>query len=622
MKNIYSLLSLIFILNSSFAQNKQLEKADKLYNGYQYVDAVKEYLKLADNQNADAYIYKQLANSYYKISNIDEASKWYERSLEKNQDAETYYRYAQVLKSQGKYDAAKKQMDIFSEMEPNDLRAQVHLKNPDYITNLGDISKSYTVEEVSINDDQHSDFSPILDNDNTLYFVSTRKSSRKADVWTNKPYLDIYKSVENADGSLSEPQEVEELNTVYHDGPISISDDGKTMYFSRDGHSEGLYKKLKSDGVKLAQQGIYKATLLDGKWSDIRALPINSSDYTVTHPSISKDNKTLYFASNMPGGYGDNDIWKISVNGDNYGKPINLGTNVNTSGKEGFPYINEDNILYFASSGRQGYGGFDVFKCDLNQDEKAVNLGNAINTKRDDFAFSVGDSNKIGYFSSNRSGVDNIYKATVVCNFNVNVIVKDYTTNTPLEGANVLVKDAKNNEIAKLVSSTENTNFNLNCEDGYTIHVSKEGFNGTARDVSLSEGEDITITAILKPINEIITETEVKLNTIYFEFGKSNITQQGALELDKLVAILNEYPQMKILVKSHTDSQGSPQYNLKLSEKRAYATLQYVISKGIEKERLEAKGLGSTEPKIDCKSNCTDEDNSKNRRSEFLIIKE
>jgi len=622
MKKVYSFLCLLLIVTSGFGQNRHTEKADELYESYQYVDAIEEYLKLVKSKKANAYVFKQLADSYYNLFNKEKASEWYKRAIKKKQDAETHYRYAQVLRSQGKYEDANKQMDVFAKKKPNDQRAKAHIENPNYIPKLADITKLFNVEQTNINDEKQSDFGAVLSNDNTLYFVSTRNSSQKEDRASNQPYLDIYKSERHQNGTLSEPEEVSELNTFYHDGPLTVSADGNTMYFSRDGHSEGSYKKLKNSKVKLAQQGIYKATMLNGKWCNIKALPINSTEYTVTHPSISQDGKTLYYASNMPGGLGDTDIWKISVNGNTYGEPINLGSNVNTSGKEGFPYISEGSTLYFTSSGQQGFGGYDVFKCNLNSNEAAVNLGNAVNTKSDDFAFSINDAKQIGYFSSNRSGADNIYLAVPICQFKAFVSVKDAQTNAIISKANVSILDAQNNPIAlEVTGKSGETDFNIFCESTYTITTSKEGYISESYKIEETNGKDVYINAVLKPINELITDTEVKLNNIYFEFNKSNITQQGALELDKLVSILKDYKEMKILVRSHTDSKGSSAYNLKLSEKRAQATVQYLISKEINKERLRAEGIGSSEPKIDCKSNCTDEEDSQNRRSEFLIVK-
>ena len=609
-------------MTTSFGQNKQSEKADRLYDAYQYVDAINAYLKLTNSNQADSHVYKQLADSYYNVFNINEASKWYAKAVESKQDSETYYHYAQVLKSQGNYDAANKQMDVFSKMMPNDQRAKAHMENPNYMPQLADKEKSFNVKETTINDAKSSDFGAILSNDNVLYFVSTRNKGKKEDHWTNQPYLDIYQSTRSADGTLSDPEPVNSLNTPYHDGPITLSADGKTMIFSRDGLSEDSFKKVKNNKIKLAQQGLYKATLVNGKWENIQPLPFNSKDYTVTHPSLSTDGKTLYFASNMPGGIGDVDIWKVTINGGSYGTPENLGPHVNTAGKEGFPFISDNHILYFSSVGRQGLGGFDIFKIDLNKNEDAVNLGKGINTNRDDFSFSMNTTEKIGYFSSNRSGVDNIYMAIPICHYEVIALVRDKKTNGLLNGAKVSIADDKNNVIStQTTSESGQTSFNVTCETTYVLNISKEGYEMASLPVNAINGEDVTINATLTPVNEMITDTEVKLKNIYFDFNKSNITQQGASELDQLVTIMNDYPEMVILIKSHTDSKGSAEYNMKLSEQRAQSTMQYVISKGISKDRLSAKGLGSSEPKIDCKSNCTDEEDSQNRRSEFLIIK-
>jgi outer membrane protein OmpA-like peptidoglycan-associated protein/tetratricopeptide (TPR) repeat protein len=627
MKNILSLFCFTLLVTASYGQNKNSEKADKLYNSYQYVDAIEAYLELVEVNKADSYIYKQLADSYYNVYNIEQASKWYAKALEAKQDAETYYRYAQVLKSQGNYEAANQQMDVFSKMLPEDLRAIEHLKNPNYIPKLVDDSKLFNVEKTGINDPEQSDFGAILSNDNILYFVSTRDNGKKEDNWTNNPYLDIYKSNRSTDGTYTDPESVNSLNTPYHDGPITLSEDGKTMIFSRDGHSDGIYKKINNKQIKLSQQGLYKATLVDGKWTNIVALPFNSKEYSVSHPSLSQDGKTLYFASNMPGGLGDTDIWRVKVNKGTYSAPENLGALVNTAGKEGFPFISDNNILYFSSRGKKGYGGFDVFKIDITKKEEAKNLGNEINTKSDDFSFSINSKHKVGFFSSNRSGVDNIYSAIPICQYQAITLVKDAKTQQLIATATVTILDKKNNVITtKATQVNGKTSFNVACETSYTLNIEKEGYENLSIAIQPSNEDSTEFVVALIPvekevINDMITETEVILNSIYFQFNTSNITSQGASELNKLVAIMNEYPEMEILVRSHSDTKGSAAYNLKLSERRAQATVQYVISKGINKNRLSAIGLGSKEPKIDCKSNCTEAEDAKNRRSEFLILK-
>lgn len=622
MKKIYTLLSLIVFCTTSIAQNKSTERADKLFDSYQYVGAIEEYLKLADGKNADAYVYSQLATSYYNIFNTEEASKWYAKAVESKAklDAEVYYRYAQTLKSAGKYKEANKQMDTFASLVPNDSRAKEHKLNPDYIPSLSSKTKLFDVATTTINSKDQSDFGAFLTNDNTLYFSSTR-NHKKTDKWNNQPYLDVFKAVRNANGTLSEPTEVSELNSPFHDGPVTISNDGKTMYFARDGHSEGQYQKSKSSNTKIGQQGLYKAVNVNGKWSNIEALPFNSTNYSVTNPSLSSDGKTLYFASNMPGGIGESDIWKVEINGNSYGKPENLGPKVNTSGKENFPFITDDSTLYFASSGKQGFGGLDVFKIQLNSSEEAQNVGKPVNTEKDDFSFSFNKKENIGFFSSNRNGTDAIYSASPICKSQAIVVVTNKNTGEIIKNAKVSILDSKGNTIETNTTNNEGkVNYGIDCNTNYTLQVAATNFETGTFPIAKVTTNETTIKAELVPSEVIITEKEVILKNVYFDFDKSNITAQGANELDKLVNVLRENPSMVIFVKSHTDSKGKAAYNLNLSEQRAQSTVQYIISKGISKDRITGKGFGNTEPKINC-TNCTEEENAQNRRSEFLIVK-
>ena len=622
MKKIYTLLSLIVFCTTSIAQNKSTEKADKLFDSYQYVGAIDEYLKLAEGRSADAYVYTQLANSYYNIFNTEEASKWYAKAVESKAklDAEIYYRYAQTLKTAGKYKEANKQMDTFASMVPNDSRAKEHKLNPDYIPSLSSKTKLFDVAATSLSSKDQSDFGAFLTNDNTLYFSSTR-NHKKTDKWNNQPYLDVFKAIRNSNGTLSEPTEVSELNSPFHDGPVAISNDGNTMFFARDGHSEGQYQKSKSSNTKIGQQGLYKAVNVNGKWSNIEALPFNSIDYSVTNPSLSSDGKTLYFASNMPGGIGESDIWKVEINGNNYGKPENLGPKVNTSGKENFPFIADDATLYFASSGKQGFGGLDVFKIKLNSSEEAQNVGKPVNTEKDDFSFSFNKKENVGFFSSNRNGTDAIYSASPICKSQAIVNVTNKKTGEIIKNAKVSILDSKGNVIETSTTNNEGkVNYGIDCNTNYTLQVAAANFEtGTFPIAKVTTNETI-VPAELVPSEVIITEKEVILKNVYFDFDKSNITAQGAAELDKLVGVMREYPNMTIFVKSHTDSKGKPAYNLNLSEQRAQSTVQYIISKGIAKDRISGKGFGDTEPKINC-TTCTDEEYAQNRRSEFLIVR-
>lgn len=621
MKTNYIALGFLLLLTVSYGQNKNTAKADQLFDTYQYVDAIEEYLSLANSKNASEYVYKQLADSYYNVFDNENAVKWYAKATAGRADAETYYRYAQTLKAMGNYQEANKQLDVFAKMLPNDERAKEHKANPNYIPSLLD-SKLFDIAETTINSKDQSDFGAVLANDNTLYFVSTRNTSNRTDKYNNQPYLDIYQSARNAQGDLSEPTPLKELNTPFHDGPVTISQDGNTMFFARDGLSEGQYEMSKKGNIRVGEQRLYRAVKVNGKWGQVTPLPINNTSYSVTNPSLSKDGKTLYFASNMPGGIGESDIWKIAVTEDGYGKPENLGPTVNTANKENFPFITEDNVLYFGSMGRQGYGGYDVYRINLDTTEAPMNLGKPVNSEKDDFSFSFNKTHNIGYFSTNRNGSDAIYSAIPTCTAQAIVAVTNKKTGAPLANATVAITDLKGNVIAtKQTDASGTVSYEISCKTTYALQVSAPNYEKDGFAVPAVAAGETKVAAPLNPAEVVITDTEVLLNNIYFEFNKSNITAQGAGELDKLVKVLKEHPGMILFVKSHTDSKGTPAYNLSLSERRAQSTVQYVISRGIPKARITGKGFGNTEPKIDCGSNCTEEQHAMNRRSEFMIVK-
>ena len=623
MKNLYIAFSFVIASANGIAQNKDTQKADKLFNRYEYVTAAEEYLKLVEKGKSDTYVYKQLADTYFNMFNTAEAAKWYARATETTQDAETYYRYAQMLKSNGKYEDANRQMQKFASMAPNDQRAKAFKENPNYVPRLLDKQKQYDVKSLDVSSDK-SDFGAVL-YDNQLYFTSARNGSRKDYGWNKEPFLDVYKADYNIDGTITNPRTVSELNSKYHDGPLTMSTDGNTVYFASDSFRESSFEKDKKNHLKLGKNNLYMTSKNEGKWGKIISLPFNSKEYSTSNPSLSRDGKTLYFSSDMPGSLGGVDVWKVAVNGDgSYGTPENLGAKVNTEGNESFPFIADDNsTLFFASSGRPGLGGLDVFQIDLSKGSEATNLGKPINTEKDDFAFTFNKVRNLGFLSSNRNGNDDIFGATPICGLDVLTVVTDAKTGAILANAKVSIVDDKKNVIATETSNAKGeVSYSVECEKAYTIQASKDGYESNVFDVvKSSKGGKTKVDAALQPIDVIVTETEIVLNPIFFEYDKSNITQQGAFELDKLVQVMKNNDRLVILAKSHTDNRGSDAYNLNLSDRRAKSTVQYVISKGIPASRISGKGFGETEPKVDCKEACTEEEYAQNRRSEFLIVK-
>jgi outer membrane protein OmpA-like peptidoglycan-associated protein/tetratricopeptide (TPR) repeat protein len=619
MRKIYLTFSFVIASGLLSAQNKDTKIADKLFDRYEYVDAAQEYLKLAQSGKADAYVYKQLADSYFAIFNTKEAIKWYAKAVTQKQDAETYYKYAQMLKSNGNYAESDKQMQQFAALAPNDSRAKAFSSSPDYLPTLKGQAKLFDVAKSDISSDK-TDFGAVVTNDNSVYFSSARNTSRRNSNW-EEPYLDLYKATYNANGTISEAVALSNLNTKWHDGPASVSADGKTMYYGSESFNEKEFTKDKAKLSKFGKIYLYKATFEDGQWTNSKPLPFNNASYDVRNPSVSKDGKTLYFSSNMPGGFGGEDLWKVTINGDTYGKPENLGSKINTAANESFPYITDTNVLYFSSNGKDGFGGLDVFRIDLTKGTAVINIGAPVNTEKDDFAFTYNTSKKVGFFASNRGGNDDIYKADPVCGVQAIAVVKDAKTGIVLESATVVLVDAKDKTVGNQSSNLEGkTSFGIACNTSYAFQVSKQGYESGVFSVAKTDGGEVIVEALLQPILPIITETEVILQPIYFVYDKSNITKEGAAELDKLVQVMKEHPTMVIFAKSHTDNRGSDKYNLNLSDRRAKATVQYLISKGIAKDRISGQGFGESEPKVVCEE-CTEEQFAQNRRSEFLIVK-
>ncbi|MFV8339999.1 OmpA family protein [Flavobacterium sp. LB3P21] len=616
-------LLLFFVLAgfSLCAQNKETKSADKLFESYDYVEAVEGYLALVEKGNTDAYVTKQLGDSYYYMSNTVESEKWYAKAVQTKQDAEMYYRYAQMLKSNGKYTESDTQMKIFSGLVPDDSRAKQFNKNPNYLSELLNKEKLFVVDKISVNS-QRSDFGASLYGDE-LYFASARNESNKIYGWNNEPYLDIYQSTYNSDGSYSEPIPVNELNSRFHEGPITMTKDGNVIYFSSESFQDKLFEKDKTHKLKFGQVNLYKAVKENGKWGSVTPLPFNSKSFSMGNPSIDADGKVLYFASNMPGSVGGTDIWKVMVNNDGtFGAPENLGNKINTAGDENFPFVTDDAILYFSSNGLTGFGSLDVFSVDLNKVEEPYNLGKPVNTEKDDFAFTFNKEKNIGYLSSNRSGVDHIYNSIPVCKGQILSVVKNAKTGELLANSRVVALDATNTILDTQMSNMNGeVLYDVECQKPYTIEVFKDGYVSKSFPVAKINQGKVIVDAVIDPIEVIVTETEIILNPIYFEYNKSNITKNGAAELDKLVYVMSQNDKLKIYVKAHTDSRGTDEFNLDLSERRANATVAYIVSKGINIDKITGKGFGESEFKVDCQENCTEEEHALNRRSEFMIVK-
>jgi outer membrane protein OmpA-like peptidoglycan-associated protein/tetratricopeptide (TPR) repeat protein len=630
MKNIISIFMITFMSSLCLtAQSNATKEADKHFNKYQFVEAAEDYLKLATKGNADAYVYGQLAECYYNVFKTVEAEKWYAKALETSSNPEMIYNYSQMLKANGKYEESNAQLEKFASMRPADHRATAFKANPNYLPKILEKGKKFNVQNLPINSEV-SDFGGTLKN-GKLYFTSARNSNRKTYGWNEEPFLDIYAATADSEGGFQTPTIIKEnINTKYHEGTVSFSPDGNTMYFTRESYYDKVFERDSLTKHKISFLNLYKSIKQEGKWSEAEALSLNGDNYSVKNPAVSADGKTLYFASDKAGGYGQYDIYSAPIDADGMvGEATNMGQKLNTEGQEMFPFISSSNTLYFSSNGHLGLGGLDVFFAKIIDGKVGPvrNVGIPVNGNADDFAFSINEETEQGFVSSNREGgkgSDDIYavkKLQPICDVLMTVTVKDSDTGLVLEGASVDIKDAEGTVFGTKVSNAQGiVQFIIECDVDTLLTGSKVDYESGMAEVEGTSEEEVSVEILLTPIEEIILADKVVLNPIYFDFDKSNITAQAAFELDKLVQLMTKYESIVISAESHTDSRGSASYNLSLSDRRAKTTAQYVISKGIDASRITGIGKGETSPKVDCGGKCTEDEHQLNRRSEFFIL--
>ncbi|WP_264554210.1 OmpA family protein [Flavobacterium sp. N2038] len=642
MKNcIFLCLTFISVFSfKSYSQQSKINAADKKYDNYAYVDAIKTYEKVAEKGYKSEDMFKKLGNSYYFNSNFEGAAKWYNELFAMNTEVEPeyYYRYAQSLKSIGETSKANKILDEFNAKYKNDNRAKLYKEDVNYLDQIKANSGRYKIQNAGINS-KYSDYGTFV-HDNKLYFASARDTgnfSQRKHKWTGEYFTNLYFA--DIDQSTNTPSKVNKIknaiNTKFHDASPVFTKDGKTIYFTRNNFIDG--KKGKDDN-KTTLVKIYKATNENGKWTNITALPFTSDNYSTAHPALSADEKTLYFASDMPGSIGQSDLYKVAINPDgSFGTPENLGAGINTEGKETFPYVTNDGEIYFASDGHPGLGGLDVFVAEFDRNGKIgniQNLGADINSPKDDFAYIIDPTTRQGYFSSNKDGglgSDDIYTfletRRLKCIQELNGTITDIETKEPLPGAKVSLYE--NQEVLSTTLADASGNYVLPVECGKTYNVRAEKENYETKEVSVTidktSGKTTQSLALAKSKCRVTVGDDLGkcfgIKMIYFDLDKSNIRREAALDLEKILAVMNDYPGMKLDIRSHTDSRATHQYNEALSDRRAKSTIKWLISNGIAPNRLTGKGYGETQLVNRCSDDvpCTEEEHQMNRRSEFII---
>ena len=636
MKAKFTLFIIALCSTFMFAQKQEVKLADKFYKDYSYLKAAEFYANAVKLGDSSLQVLTRLGDCYYKNSNADKSATWYGKAIklyESDIESEYIYKYSQALKSQGNYEEAIVWLEKYRALNPDDNRiAGLDFNNLDLYMKLSNDDEVYvSVENLPINS-KYADFGA-YERDDKLIFSSSRDGKNNIYDWNGEPYLDIYEaSVQEKDGKneISEVSKIKasKINSEYHEANVAITNDGNTIYFTRDNVSKR--NQLKTDRKGTAHLKIYKATLVDGNWQDVVELPFNDKLHSNGHPALSPDNKTLYFVSDREGGFGGTDIYKVDIFEDGtYGIPENLGQSINTDGKEMFPYVAKDSTLYFSSDSNINLGFLDIYKSNILKDSnaKVENLGAPYNSGFDDFGFFIDSDTEIGYFSSNRPGgvgSDDIY-SFIGCNQTLKGTVRNAETQEPLSMATVKLMN-EDGKVIKTVTTGANGeySFKIKCNTKYTVLGEKPDFKNDFKDFNSGEetGGDVTVNLNLIPL---IKDNQIVINPIFFDFDKWNIRTDAQYELENIVDVMRAHPNMVIKIESHTDSRGSDRYNMKLSDRRAKSTLEYLLSRDIAPERIEsAIGYGESQLLNKCSNGvkCTEEEHQLNRRSYFYILKE
>jgi outer membrane protein OmpA-like peptidoglycan-associated protein/tetratricopeptide (TPR) repeat protein len=662
------ILLLLFTLACTIpvtAQRTTLNRANKFFGKLSYYRAVPLYLRVLQIDSTNTVALHNVAECYRKMNDYKNKETYYAKVV-KLPDVTPLdqYNYGMALMENDKMTEGQKWIGLYAKSLPTTEPVETKLTESDKLKYFWHDSStaSYTVRNFSQVNGDHSDFGPIYFGKGILFssnhYILDSRSNNHA--WTGKDFYKIFyfDSLLNGQKPLKFSASVQ---SRLNDGPLSYDKKEKLLYVTRNNVQAGKEIRSKDDLTKL-QIYSYKYDEANQEWSNEIAFDNNNKDYNMAHPAVSPDGTYMIFSSDMPGGYGGMDLYICKKRADRWGIPINLGPKVNTKFEEVFPFVNADNLLIYSSNGMGGLGGLDFYYTYLSDVKPGIveHFGAPVNSMSDDFSMVLTDDSKKALFSSNRAGGlgdDDIYILTIqkkikpvipkppklIFDLSLKGLVRDKKTLAALDSVKVIIRDERALTY-KGLTKPQGTfmiltkQVKVNDTIHWTIILEKRGylreelpFTYVVKDsiVDLNKFFDLLMTPLEAVVaQDLIGKDLMKkfiINPIYFDFDKYNIRPDAAIELDKIVKILKQYPSMFIDLTSHTDCIGTELYNMKLSDNRAKSTVAYLVAKGISKKRFTAKGYGESRHVNECRcegdviSTCTPEMHQLNRRTEFIV---
>lgn len=596
------LLFLLVVLLSGCGAGKYGRDAMLSHDIGEYYKAVEKYRKASrkekDREKRKQYAFA-IAECYRSIGDYERAELYYKNALRRGYEDEIALLYhADMLRATQQYEEAVEAYREYLDSIPGNKRALAGLESISRTQEWVANPTRHIINPIKELNSRGSDFSPVFiaGRDNEIIFTSSRKSAtgKRESMITGQNYTDLFRATFGVQKQKwQEPKLLDEtfvVNTQDEEGGATLSSTGEQMIFTR-----CRYDKAQSLGAEL-----YETSQSRGSWSNPIRVDVVGDSIIAAHPALSADESILYFVSDMPGGFGGKDIWRANKEGGSYSRPINLGKEINTPGDEMFPFVRDNGELYFASNYHLGMGGFDIFVANKNEDGvwSIENMGSPMNSPSDDFgiAFVVGENK--GMFTSSRKGSrgDDIYSFMVPPKiYSVEGEVFNKENRSRINGATVRIigTDGTNLKIR-----TRNGKFKLKLkpETEYIFAAFKDGFlrdKASANTIGMADSRDFKFDLFLTP-----TDAPIKVDNIGYEFGSWELLPESEVALDTVVQLLVFNPTITIELMAHTDHVGSDQFNFDLSQKRAQSVVDYLIKKGINPQRLVAKGYGETWPKM------------------------
>lgn len=597
------ILCVAILLSVAFRAEAQKRKAGRAYEFfasgeyYEAIDHFKNAYSKSKDKELKAEMVFMVAECYRLTNDPRNAELWYRRAVKSAYSKpEAQYWLADALKKNGRYQQAIDEFRKYKQIVPGDARADQQIRACELAQEWLRNPEAYRVDEIKDINSKDDDFSPAYARDDfgVIYFTSSREGAqgKKTHGATGQSFTDIFETRLDKKGKWSMPVPVDGLNSEFEEGTPNFSSDYKEIYFT------------KCEAGKKERKGcvIMYSTRKGDAWSEPKNLGLLADSVVAAHPAITPDGLKLFFVSDIKGGYGGKDIWYVTRDklSDPWSGVKNAGPDINTPGDELFPFVRSDGILYFSSDGHPGMGGLDIFKALPQPDGTWIiqNMKAPVNSSADDFGITFQGANEAGFFSSTRKGRTNdelYFFELPPLRFSVTGLVKDEKTGAALQGSTVQLIASDGGNLQAETGAGGDFKFTLRPNVDYIFLASKRGYlNGKERVTTKGQekSRDFMVTILLSSI-----ERPIELPNIYYDFDRWELRPESMVSLDKLVETLNDNPNVTIELMSHTDSRANDEYNLELSQKRAQSVVDYLVSKGIEIERLSARGYGESQPK-------------------------